>query len=219
MNQTPLFLRYRVLTSIFVLLAIMITGVAALYLPAHYAAESDVALLPSATSSKPYGSNPYLSFSGALPMTAQILSYQMMSPANVKKLESAGYDEPFNVSLAETIADGPILTIDVTGGNEAAVEATLMAVTRDVSVELGTLQSGISASNRITVLPISTGASPALSLSKTARPLAVVLALGLILAFAIPRLVRAARGENEAARHRMSDDTAPLGRRPDKVNA
>lgn len=216
MNKTPLLLRYRVLTSIFVILAIAVTGVAALYLPAHYSAESDVALLPSESSSKPYGYNPYLSFSGALPMTAQILSYQMMDAANVKKLQAAGDDESFTVSIADTIADGPILTIDVAGSNSAAVEATLTAVTGDVSTVLSSLQHGISASNRITVLPISIDASPQLSVSKTARPLALVLALGLILALAVPRLVRAARGENDAPRHRMSDETVPLGR-PDRV--
>jgi hypothetical protein len=218
MNKTPLFLRYRILTSFFVLVAIVITGAAALYLPAHYSAESDVALLPSESSSKPFGSNPYLSFSGALPMTAQILSYQMMDPGNVKKLKAAGYDQSFSVSIAATIANGPILTIEVTGGNKPAVEATLMAVTRDVSVELQTLQHGISPSSRITVLPISADVTPQLSLSKTARPLAMVLALGLILAFAIPRLVRTARGEHDAPRHRMSDETMPLGR-PDRVGA
>jgi hypothetical protein len=218
MNKTPLFLRYRVLTSLLILVAIVITGVAALYLPPHYSAESDVALLPSASSSKPYGSNPYLSFTGALPMTAQILAYQMMDPSNVKRLAAAGYDQSFSVSIAGTIANGPILTVEVTGGDKSAVEATLVGVTSDVSVELEALQHGITASNRITVLPISAAAAPSLSVSKTARPLAMVLALGLILAFAIPRLVRTARGEHDAPRHRMSDESMPVGR-PDRVSA
>jgi hypothetical protein len=217
MNKTSLFLRYRVLTSIFILLALAITGIAALYLPAHYSAESDVALLPSASSSRPYGSNPYLSFNGALPMAAQIVAYQMMDPANVKELRAQGYDQSFNVSIAATIANGPILTVDVTGGDKAAVESTLAGVTNDVSVELATLQHGIKAANRITVLPLSSDVSPQLSLSKTVRPLAAVLILGLILAIAIPRLIRAARGENDAARHRMSDDAVPLGR-PERVS-
>ena len=98
------------------------------------------------------------------------------------------------------------------------MEATLVGVTSDVSVELEALQHGITASNRITVLPVSAAAAPSLSVSKTARPLAMVLALGLILAFAIPRLVRTARGEHDAPRHRMSDESMPLGR-PDRVSA
>jgi hypothetical protein len=218
MNKTPLFLRYPVLVSIFILLAIAITGAAAMYLPAHYSAESDVALLPSVNSSKPYGSNPYLSFNGALPVAAEIIAYQMMDPANVKVLEAKGYDQQFNVSIANTIANGPILTIEVTGGDKVAVEATLTGVTRDVSIELAALQHGIGATNRITLLPLSTDAAPQLSVSKTARPLAVVLALGLILAFAIPRFIGIARGEHDAARHRMSDDAVPLGQ-PDRISA
>jgi hypothetical protein len=189
MNNVPIFLRSRVLTSLLALLALAITAAAALMLPAHYRAESDVSLLPSVSSSKPYGFNPFLSFNSSLPTTAQIISYQVMDPVNVQKLKAEGYNQPFIVSLTATISDGPILTAVVTGSDKVAVQRTLYGVTQEIFAELASLQRGISKDNRITILPISTDLSPQLMVSKTARPLVLILGLGLVFAFAVPRLI------------------------------
>jgi capsular polysaccharide biosynthesis protein len=190
-----------ILTPLLAVLALAITAVAALELPAHYQAESDVALLPSVSSSKPYGSNPYMSFNSSLPMAAQIISYQLMDPANVQELKAEGYDQPFTVSLAATVTNGPILTTAVSGSDKAAVQRTLDDVTNEISAALARLQKGITKTSRITLLPVSSDLTPKLVISKTARPLVLILVLGLFLAFAIPRVVagkgRRTTGENQ----------------------
>jgi hypothetical protein len=178
-----------VLTPLLVLLALIITATAAEELPSHYQAESNVALLPSVNSSKAYGYNPYMNFSGALPMTAQIVAYQLMNPRNVQKLKTQGYNEPFTVGIASAVTNGPILTTVVTGSDKAAVQATLNGVTREISGDVTSMQKGISKTNRITILPISADLTPKLMISKTVRPLVLVLVIGLFLAFAIPRMM------------------------------
>src|ERR1035438_10405226 len=92
-----------ILTTLLAVLALAITAVAALELPAHYQAESDVALLPSVSSSKPYGSNPYMSFNSSLPMAAQIISYQLMDPANVQELKAEGYRSEEHTSELQSL--------------------------------------------------------------------------------------------------------------------
>ena len=197
-----------ILTLLLVLVVLALSAAAAMKLPRHYTAQSDVVLLPSASSTVPNGRNPYLTYNGSLPMTAQILSYQLMAPETVLGLTARGYTASFTATLAPNTAGAPVLNILVTGSNKNTVETTLHGVTNAIASKLAALQTGIAPNNQITALTLSVDTSPTLSVSKTARPLVVVLGLGLVLALAIPLMV------DGAARRRTPDqDKAPAVRR------
>ena len=106
-----------ILTLLLVLVVLAVSAAAAMKLPRHYTAESNVVLLPSANSTVPNGRNPYLTYNGSLPMTAQILSYQLMDPQTVMGLTARGYTASFTATLAANAASAPILTMLVTGSN------------------------------------------------------------------------------------------------------
>lgn len=178
-----------ILTLLLILLVLAVSAAAAMKLPRHYSAESDVVLLPSASSAAPNGHNPYLSFNGSLPMTAQVITYQLMAPGSVQSLAAQGYRASYAVTLAANAAGAPVVDVLVTGSNKAAVENTLHGVTNEIATNLTALQTGISHNNRITALTLSVAMQPSLSTSKTARPLVVVLGLGLVLALSIPLMV------------------------------
>jgi hypothetical protein len=178
-----------ILTILLLVVALAGAAGALLKLPKHYQAQSDVVLLPSTSTSALSGHNPYLAFNGSLPMTAQILSYQILNPSSLEKLAAQGYTENFAVSLAPTAGGAPILNVQVTGSNKDAVEQTLHGVTDAIGSRLSALQIGIARTNQITAMTLSVDAQPSLSLSKTEKPLIIILGLGVALALAIPLIV------------------------------
>jgi capsular polysaccharide biosynthesis protein len=192
-----------ILTSLLLLVALAGAAGAAMKLPRHYQAESTVVLLPSASTSKSNGHNPYLTFNSSLPLTAQIISYQLMDPHTVQNLAGQGYTETYTAALAANAA-GPILQVLVTGSDKSAVERTLHGVTDEIGTKLAALQNGITSANQITVMTLSVDPHPSLSISKTARPLVVVLGFGLALALAIPLIV-----DGRSVRRRNSVPAAP----------
>ena len=123
-------------------------------LPRHYTAQSDVALLPSTSSAVPNGRNPYLTYNGSLPMTAQIISYQLMAPDTVLGLAARGYTASFTATLAPNgRCSSPYIL--VTGSNKNTVETTLHGVTDAIATKLAALQTGIAPNNQITALTLS----------------------------------------------------------------
>jgi hypothetical protein len=188
-----------ILTLVLLLLAVGATVGAAMKLPKHYTAESDVVLLPSTSSSAVDGHNPYLAFNGSLPMTAQIIAYQLLNPSTLESLAAQGYTENFTVALAPTAGGAPILDVVVSGSNKAAVESTLNGVTNEIAGKLSALQTGIGSDNQITAMTLSVAKQPSLSLSKSARPLVLLLVFGLAITFAVPLII------DGAARRRVSD--------------
>ena len=207
-----------ILTLLLLLVVLAVSVVAAMKLPKHYSAESEVVLLPSASLAAPNGHNPYLTYNGSLPLTAQVLSYQLMDPHSVQQLRARGYSASFTAAPAQNAAGAPILTVTVTGSNKNIVENTLRGVTDDISAKLNTLQHGIISYNQITAMTLSLDTTPSLSLSKTVRPLVVVVALGLVLALAIPLIVdgtvrrRKRPGETDPGDHRL-DQSVDVGSR------
>ena len=192
MNVKQMFSVWRrrwVLTTALLLLALAGTAAATQVLPKQYQAQSMVTLLPSTNFSKTNGDNPYLSFDGSLPVTAQLISFQLMDPRTVQMLSNEGYSATFTNALAVN-STGPVLQTVVIGSNKALVEHTLTGVTNQIGTELASLQSGIpNPNNKITVETLSFDPKPTLQVSKTARPIVVVLFLGLVLALAIPLAV------------------------------
>lgn len=178
-----------ILTLLLLLAALAACTVAYMKLPKHYSAQSYVVLLPSVNSTIPNGHNPYLTNNGSLPMTAQILAYQLTAPDTIQSLAIHGYTQGFTVVLAPNTAGAPILNVAVTGSDKNAVESTLYGVTDEIATKLSALQSGITSANRITASTLSVDAQPTLSRSKTARSLVIVGFLGFAFALAIPLIV------------------------------
>src|SRR5215469_12236081 len=200
MNVKQMFSVWRrrwVLTTALLLLALAGTAAATQVLPRQYQAQSMVTLLPSTNFSKTNGDNPYLSFDGSLPVTAQLISFQLMDPRTVQMLSNEGYSATFTNALAVN-STGPVLQTVVIGSNKALVEHTLTGVTNQIGTELASLQSGIpNPNNKITVETLSFDPKPTLQVSKTARPIVVVLFLGLVLALAIPLAVDGQRSRSQ----------------------
>jgi hypothetical protein len=179
------------LTLILIVLASAGTGAAAITLPRSYQSDSSVVLLASRSAARLNGGNPYLSFSPSLTLTADALSQELMAPGTVRDLVKMGYTDAYTVTLAPytTTTTGSVLNVTVSGGNRAAIEHTLSAVTGQISVALSRLQIGVKPKSRIRAATLSFAPQPALSISQTARPLIAVVALGLLLALGLPIIV------------------------------
>jgi hypothetical protein len=199
MNLRQMFSIWRrrwVLTTALLMLALLGTAVATQVLPRYYQAQSTVTLLPSTNFSKANGNNPYLSFDGSLPVTAQLIGYQLMDPRTVQNLANEGYTASYSTALALNTT-GPVLQTVVVGNNKALVEHTLFGATNQISSELAGLQGGITEKNKITVETLSFDPKPTLEISKSARPIVVVLFFGLALALAIPLVVDGQLGRSQ----------------------
>lgn len=186
-----------VLTTCLLLLALLGTGFAVFKVPRTYQADSTVVLLASHDASKSTGGgNPYLSFSDSLSTTASVISSELMDSQTALSLKARGFPNSYEVVSQSTLSNSsllpaPFLLVTVTGSNKVSVERTLHGVTSQISVALGRLQSGISPNNRISLIIASFAPQANLNIASTARPLVVVLAMLLIVAFGVPLTVDA----------------------------
>jgi len=184
---------------------------AGLKLPRTYQAQSAVVLLASKNSTKTSGDNPYLSFFPSLTLTADVLRRVEMGSSASNALAAEGHTAKYTVTDAPDTS-GPVLLVAVTGSTRATVEGTLVAVTNDLSNQLSQLQNGVTPPNRIRLETLSVTAVPSLSLSKMARPLAVVVIFGLLFTLAVPLIVDSRSNRRRAkkwARAGNPDDIAP----------
>ena len=212
--------KHWVLTSLLILLTLVAAAGMWVAKPGPYQSESQVVFLASKQSSKVNGDNPYMSFSTTLTTTADLVRREVLDPQIVAELGARGYTESYNV-VDDPLATGPVLDITAVGGNQAAVEATQHAVTAEVKSELAQLQQGIAPQNQITSLIVSSNTNPSLLVSKKARPLVAVLAVGLILILAIPQIVDASgrrrrdrRPQGRQAPIPMPEASAPPAEEP-----
>jgi hypothetical protein len=200
-----------ILTVTLLLLTLAFTAIAAQTLPRTYQSEGSVVLLASRAVSKPNGNNPYLSFSPSLTLTADVLSRELMAPATASYLVYKGYPGTYTVALAPEAATttGSVLLLTVTGSNEAVVRHTLVGVIDEIRIRLARLQGGITRYNQIQAVPLSVSQQPSVSMSATLRPLVVILALGLAVAFGIPWLIDARIAERRARRDAAATAVLP----------
>ena len=212
--------KHWVLTSLLILLTLVAAAGMWVAKPGPYQSESQVVFLASQQSSKVNGDNPYMSFNTTLTTTADLVRREVLDPQIVAELGARGYTESYNV-VNDPLATGPVLDITAVGGNQAAVEATQHAVTAEVKSELALLQQGIAPQNQITSLIVSSNTTPSLLISKKARPLVAVLAVGLILILAIPQIVDASgrrrrdrRPQGRQAPIPMPEASAPPAEEP-----
>jgi len=189
--------KHWVLTSLLVLLTLVGAVGAWVKIPGPYQAQSQVVFLASEQASKPNGHNPYLTFDGTLSTTADIVGREVMDQRVVAALAARGFTDTYVVA-DDPLGTGPILDISATGRTQAGVLATVAAVTADVQSELQQLQSTILPKNQITSMVVTSSPQATVLVSKKARPVAAVLAVGFLLILAIPQMVDALqnRGRN-----------------------
>jgi hypothetical protein len=205
-----------ILTTCLVILALSGTGVAVLKMPRTYQAASTVVLLASRNFSKATaGGNPYLSFTSSLSTTAGVVESEVMDPQTAMNLKAQGYPESYQVVSQSTVSNSellpaPFLLVTVTGDNKALVEHTLYGVTHQISVTLHGLQARVSHNNQISLFTASFDPRAALSVTSTARPLVLVLAVMLLLGLAVPLVVDAWSVRRESASRRAKGTRPPL---------
>lgn len=187
-NSLGAWRRQWILTAILLLLVLAGTAVAVARMPRTYQAEGSVVLLASRSVAKSTGDNPYLSFSGSLTLTADVLSRELMAPGAVSELAAHGFRDPYTVEVATytTATTGSVLTATVTGSDRMGVERDLGGVMSKIQASLASLQSGVAPHNRIRIATIAKNQWATLSVSQTARPLTVVAAGGLLLVVGLP---------------------------------
>jgi hypothetical protein len=218
-NSLGAWRRQWILTAALLLLVLVGTAVAVAQMPRTYQAEGSVVLLASRGVAKSTGDNPYLSFSGSLTLTADVLSRELMAPGTVSELAAHGFRDPYTVELATytTATTGSVLTATVTGSNRVGVERDLGGVMNEIRARLASLESGLSPYDRIRIATIAKSKWATLSVSQTARPLTVVAAGGLLLVVGLPWIVDAqiarlqARWAGLAAAARRPDGQAAGG--------
>jgi hypothetical protein len=183
------------------LLLLTLAGTAALAMrPGPYQSQSQVVLLPSKQSTKAYGNNPYLSFGGSISLAADLVRRESMDARTVRALTAQGFPSAYLV-VDDPNTAGPVLDVTVTGNNKSAVEHTLYGVTAEVRAKLAGMQADIKPTDRITSLVVSVDPQPSLMISHKARPLVLVLGLGLVLTIAVPQIVDAGLVLRRSARY------------------
>lgn len=180
--------RHWIMTSVLLVLTFAGTAYAFVKLPWTYQAQAQTVLLNSKSASEATGGNPYLAFDPSLVETADIISIEATDPRVAQVLAARGYKASYTV-LVSSVTGGPVLLITATGHNKVVVENTVRAVTKEVVDQLVALQANVLPKNQIKMQLISLAPRPTHSFSKKAKPLVVVLALGLVLTFSIPQLV------------------------------
>ena len=201
--------RHWVLTSVLILLTLVAAVGMWVAKPGPYQSESQVVFLASQESSKVNGNNPYMSFNTTLTTTADLVRREVLDPKIVVALAARGYSESYNV-VNDPLATGPVLDITAVGSNQAAVEATQHAVTDEVRSQLRQLQGNMVPEDQITSLVVSSNPQPSLLVSKKARPLVAVLAVGLILILAIPQTVDASARRRRERRQPARQAPIPM---------
>jgi hypothetical protein len=210
------------LTSFMLLLALLSIAAAVVKLPRIYQTQAVIVLLASPKVADQIGSgNPYLSFNDSLSTTAAAVSNAVEDPAVVSSLKSRGFNQPYTVTSESTLAQassgdtlpGPFIAVAVTGAKKAVVESTLTGVVDQVSTILQRMQAGIPKKSRISAISLSVNQTPSLSISKTARLLAVIAVSVLFLALGIPVAVDALRVRSRS-RRAVAREVSAIGAEP-----
>ncbi|WP_228390330.1 O-antigen ligase family protein [Streptomyces smaragdinus] len=110
--------------------------------PLDYESQSSVSLLNSRAAARvaPSYGNPIADAGGSLIGTAEVLIRTIESQDSAKTLRDMGVTDPYTVGFAEK-AEGPLLTLTVTGSDRADVYRETEIITRFAAEELQALQS------------------------------------------------------------------------------
>jgi hypothetical protein len=182
-----------ILTAAMLTLASVITVAALLIVPRTYQSDSSVIMLAPRSVARLTGGNPYLSFTPSLTLTASAVGDEVMAPGTARHLAARGFRAAYTVALAPytTNTTGSVLQVTVTGSDKADVQATLHAVTAEISTQLAQLQGQVRRPSRILAATLSYSPQPTLSVSQTGRSLILLVVPVLLLALAVPVVVDA----------------------------
>jgi hypothetical protein len=188
----------------FALALLVLTLLGAAYagikLPLKYNASITTTLLNSKDSSKTLGDgNPYLSFDSAMVDMANLLALKLTSDANTLTLQQNGYTASFQAQVLSENPENeePFIQVSVEGDGKEAVARTLQGVAASLSAQLGLVQAGVPAKERLSLQTIAEVSTPVPTWSAKIKPVLGFLAIGLILTFLLPQAV-----EGSVARRR-----------------
>lgn len=163
--------------------------------PSEFESYSTVSLLssPKQTAAGTNGNdNPFLTFDSSLIATADFLGRTLTSTDTQEELKTRGVTEEYTVGLAEN-AQGPFLTITVTGSDRQHLLASTELLTTYAGTKLAAIQAanGVAAADMIRMTVILPPQEPT---EKPKRKLQLVIAatgVGMVLAFLSTFLVEA----------------------------
>ncbi|MEU9556359.1 O-antigen ligase family protein [Streptomyces fumanus] len=174
----------------FVVPLTLLSLLAGLYLyrtvPVTYESQSSVTLLDSTATAElpPTFGNPLSNAGGPLVVTADVLIRTLQSAEAAKELRSRGVTDPYTVAFAAD-ADGPLLTLGVTGTDAAKVYRETTTLTGFAGEQLTALQdaSKVPAVYAVQSAPV-VQPQPPVSRSKSRyQGIAAVVIVGLVAAF------------------------------------
>jgi capsular polysaccharide biosynthesis protein len=175
------------------ILAAVLSAVAFIVVPASYESYSTVSLLSSQSSTQIANQgddNPFLDFNASLVATADFLGRNLKSTDAATELKKIGVTETYDIALAEN-AQGPFLTITVTGTDKDHVRASTATLERFAGTKLQEIQqqNDVKARDMIRMTEITPPQAP---VAKSKTKIEVVIAVGVgftALAFLVTFLV------------------------------
>lgn len=183
------------------LLAAGLSVATAVVVPASYESYSTVSLLssPSSTEAATQGEdNPFLNFNGSLVAMADFLGRSLQSTEAETELRDRGVTEDYKVALAEG-AQGPFLTITVTGTDKRHTQASTQTLTEYAAAQLAEIQraNGVKTQDMIRLTQIIPPQEPAPKLKKKIEMILAVgggaLALAFLVTFVVESVARSRR--------------------------
>jgi hypothetical protein len=200
--------KWWVLSAALLVLTIIATLAAFVKLPWTYTSTANITFLPSSNLAKAYGGNPYLAFSSTINETADVIRYESTDMRTAQSLAAKGYTAGYTVTDAVDTA-APVLLVTVTGSKNGTVENTLTGVMDEISSLLAQQQASYTPANRIHDQVITFSQKPTRVVSKKARPLIAVLAVGILFTIAIPVIADAALARRNRKKSRTGSYPVP----------
>lgn len=168
--------------------------------PPSYESQSSVALLDSTAvaSLAPTFGNPISNAGGALVVTADVLIRTLDSSDSVQDLQGLGVTDPYTAGFASG-ASGPLLTLTVTGVDQARVLRETDTLTTFAGTQLAALQlaAGVPAQYMVTTEPVVLPQTPVRQSKSKDQYVAGVVILGfgggLLLSFLVESVMLARR--------------------------
>jgi len=195
--------------------------------PVTYQSQSTICLLDTSTRLGPEATtqeNPFLSFGSSLVATADFLARSLTSDASAQELAAKGVTEKYTAALA-TNAQGPFVTLTVTGGDSAHVLLSTRTLTDYADSKLLDIQrrSGVPQSNLIKMAVIVPPQDPQPQLKTKLELVILVAAVGsvltFILTFMVENLAQARRRARAIRAGRLDDDPPSPPARPSDETA
>jgi O-antigen ligase len=154
--------------------------------PVTYESQSSVTLLDSTATAElaPTFGNPLSNAGGPLVVTADVLIRALQSADAAKELRSRGVTDPYTVAFAAD-ADGPLLTLGVSGTDRAKVYRETTALTAFAGEQLTALQnaSKVPSVYAVQSAPVVQPQTPVSRSKSRYQGIAAVVIVGLVAAF------------------------------------